>query len=109
MMGLLTSRFECIGDYPLDEYAAAMNAWFYYKMYHWACQQMQQDIENTQESLDELNRDASVDNPMIVRDYLAASDEEKSLFEVSRLFFSAIMWTELMSSPFSTSRKCCKT
>jgi hypothetical protein len=54
-------------------------------MYHWACQQMQQDIENTQENLDELNRDASVDNPMIVRDYLAASDEEKSLFEVSRV------------------------
>lgn len=62
-----------------------MNAWFYYKMYHWACQQMQQDIENTQENLDELNRDASVDNPMIVRDYLAASDEEKSLFEVSHV------------------------
>lgn len=72
-----------VGDYPLHEYAAAMNAWFYYKMYHWACQQMQQDIENTQENLDELFRDASVDNPIIVRDYLDGDEEEKSLFEVS--------------------------
>jgi len=71
-----------VGDYPLHEYAAAMNAWFYYKMYHWACQQMQQDIENTQENLDELFRDASVDNPIIVRDYLDGDEEEKSLFEV---------------------------
>jgi hypothetical protein len=71
------------GDYPLHEYAAGMNAWFYYKMYHWACQQMEQDIEKSQATLDYQFRDASVDNPVVVREYLAADEEEKGLFEVS--------------------------
>jgi hypothetical protein len=33
--------------------------------------------------LDYQFRDASVDNPVVVREYLAADEEEKGLFEVS--------------------------
>lgn len=71
-------------NYPLNEYAAAMHAWFHYKMYLWACRQMEEDIENSQVSFEQMSKDVAEENPMVIRDYLAASDEEKGWFEVSR-------------------------
>jgi hypothetical protein len=46
---------------------------------------MKRDYEAGQETLEAIDREASEDNPPVIRDYLAASDEEKGVFEVSRM------------------------
>ena len=53
-------------------------------MYQWGCQQMKRDYEAGQETLEAIDKEASEDNPPVIRDYLAASDEEKGVFEVSQ-------------------------
>lgn len=59
---------------------------------------MKRDYEAGQETLEAIDREASEDNPPVIRDYLAASDEEKGVFEVSSIFRSTTSG-ELRSFP----------
>jgi hypothetical protein len=72
-----------IGGFTLHDYARAQIWKPFYDMYQWGCQQMKRDYEAGQETLEAIDREASEDNPPVVRDYLAANDEEKGVFEVS--------------------------
>lgn len=70
------------GGFNLHDYARAQIWKPFYDMYQWGCQQMKRDYEAGQETLEAIDREASEDNPPVIRDYLAASDEEKGVFEV---------------------------
>lgn len=70
------------GGFTLHDYARAQIWKPFYDMYQWGCQQMKRDYEAGQETLEAIDREASEDNPPVIRDYLAASDEEKGVFEV---------------------------
>jgi kinetochore protein Spc7/SPC105 len=76
------------GGFNLHDYARAQIWKPFYDMYQWGCQQMKRDYEAGQETLESIDREASEDNPPVIRDYLAASDEEKGVFEVSLVFRS---------------------
>lgn len=70
-------------DYALHDYARAMVSSVHFNMYSWGCNQMRKDIENGQTELEQYDRDISEDNPPVIREYLAANDEEKGFFELT--------------------------
>ncbi|KAJ9096114.1 hypothetical protein QFC19_007340 [Naganishia cerealis] len=69
------------GGFTLHDYTRAQIWKPFYDMYQWGCQQMKRDYEAGQETLEAIDKEASEDNPDVIRDYLAASDEEKGVFE----------------------------
>lgn len=43
---------------------------------------MKGDMETNVGTLDDIEKDVTLDNPPVIREYLAANDEEKGFFEV---------------------------
>lgn len=70
-------------DFALHDYARAVISTAQYNMYNWGCNQMRKDIETGQKELEQYDIDISEDNPPVVREYLAASDEDKGFFELT--------------------------
>lgn len=70
-------------DYALHDYARAMVSSVHFNMYSWGCNQMRKDIENGHAELEQYDHDISEDNPPVIREYLAANDEEKGFFELT--------------------------
>ncbi len=72
------------GNFDLSDYVAANVNQLHFNMFKWACEEMKNQIVEMDGQLDEMDREHSTNNPDVIREYLAGSDEEKLMMEVSR-------------------------
>ncbi|ORX40865.1 Spc7 kinetochore protein-domain-containing protein [Kockovaella imperatae] len=68
-------------DYTLNEFAEARIHEAFYNAYNWACSKLRTDISARHEELLDRERECAEDAPTVIKEYLAASDEDKALFE----------------------------
>lgn len=52
-------------------------------MYTWASNKLFQDIQTGDEELAAVSARCDIDSPPVIQEYLAASDEDKQLFEMT--------------------------
>ncbi|KIY32951.1 kinetochore protein Spc7/SPC105 [Cryptococcus gattii E566] len=70
-------------DFALHEYTEAQVNSIFLNMYTWASNKLFQDIKTGNEELAAVSARCDIDSPPVIQEYLAASDEDKQLFEMT--------------------------
>ncbi|OXG77477.1 kinetochore protein Spc7/SPC105 [Cryptococcus neoformans A2-102-5] len=70
-------------DFALHEYTEAQVNSIFLNMYTWASNKLFQDIQTGDEELAAVSARCDIDSPPVIQEYLAASDEDKQLFEMT--------------------------
>ena len=63
-----------------------------------ACSHLKESTAQSQQTVLNLDRDASQINPVLFREYLEAEDDEKGMIEVSRVSLAFFLSLSLFSS-----------
>lgn len=82
--GLLGSEDR---EYAPSDFAVANTEAIFVNMYNWAIEKMKSDIAAGQEELDTTEKLCNEENPVVIREYLAANAEDRKLFESTLLEF----------------------
>ncbi|WWD20877.1 hypothetical protein CI109_105354 [Kwoniella shandongensis] len=70
-------------EFALHEYAEAQVNSVFLNMYTWAANKLREDIKTGQEELAAVESRCDEDSPPVIQEYLAATDEDRQLFELT--------------------------
>ncbi|KAL7418019.1 Spc7 kinetochore protein-domain-containing protein [Mrakia frigida] len=68
-------------EYQTIEYANYVLSFPYLAIYQWACSHLKESTIQSQQTVQNLDHDASEVNPVLFREYLEAEDDEKGMIE----------------------------
>ncbi|WVQ86169.1 hypothetical protein IAT38_008337 [Cryptococcus sp. DSM 104549] len=81
--GILGQNYSGDREFALHEYTEAQVNSIFLNMYTWAANKLRDDIKSGHEELSAVEARCDEDSPPVIQEYLAATDEDRQLFEMT--------------------------